>query len=132
MASLGQMAHTEGASRIAHEANERRIAIKCSVRGRDEGSFVGEAQAAVARQVVLPPGYHATWGGQFENQRRATQRLLLIVPASILLIFILLFSAFGSVLSWCRSTIPSYTITYPPVMPQIPVTFQKSGMPYVG
>lgn len=97
LASLGQMAHLEGASRIAHESNERRIAIKCSVRGRDEGSFVGEAQQAVARGVSLPPGYHITWGGQFENQRRATNRLLVIVPASILLIFILLFSAFGSV-----------------------------------
>jgi cobalt-zinc-cadmium resistance protein CzcA len=97
LASLGQMAHMEGASRIAHESNERRIAIKCSVRGRDEGSFVAEAQRAVAAAVSLPPGYHVTWGGQFENQRRATNRLLLIVPASILLIFILLFSAFGSV-----------------------------------
>jgi cobalt-zinc-cadmium resistance protein CzcA len=97
LASLGQMLRTEGASRIAHEANERRIAIKCSVRGRDEGSFVAEAQRAVAREVTLPPGYHATWGGQFENQRRATHRLAIIVPASIVLIFILLFSAFGSV-----------------------------------
>jgi cobalt-zinc-cadmium resistance protein CzcA len=97
LASLGQMAHVEGASRIAHESNERRIAIKCSVRGRDEGSFVSEAQRAVAQRVSLPPGYHMTWGGQFENQRRATARLLVIVPASILLIFILLFSAFGSV-----------------------------------
>ena len=97
LASLGRMQRTEGASRIAHEANERRIAIKCSVRGRDEGGFVSDAQRAVAREVSLPPGYHLTWGGQFENQRRATQRLLVIVPASIVLIFILLFSAFGSV-----------------------------------
>ena len=97
LASLGRMMRTEGASRIAHEANERRIAIKCSVRGRDEGGFVSEAQRAVAREVTLPPGYHATWGGQFENQRRATRRLMVIVPASIVLIFILLFSAFGSV-----------------------------------
>jgi cobalt-zinc-cadmium resistance protein CzcA len=97
LATLGQMVRSEGASRIAHEANERRIAIKCSVRGRDEGSFVAEAQAMVARDVTLPPGYHAVWGGQFENQRRATNRLVVIVPASIILIFILLFGAFGSV-----------------------------------
>ena len=97
LASLGKMIRTEGASRIAHEANERRIAVKCSVRGRDEGSFVAEAQHAVAGEVTLPPGYHVTWGGQFENQRRATQRLMIIVPASIVLIFVLLFSAFGSV-----------------------------------
>ena len=97
LGSLGRTVQSEGASRIAHEANERRIAIKCSVRGRDEGSFVAEAQKAVAARVQLPPGYRVTWGGQFENQRRATRRLEVIVPASIVLIFILLFSAFGSV-----------------------------------
>lgn len=97
---LGQLAHgvaTEGASRISRELNERRIAIKCSVRGRDQGTFVDEAQRRVAEAVVLPPGYRMTWGGQFENQRRATKRLQVIVPTSIVLIFILLFSAFGSV-----------------------------------
>jgi cobalt-zinc-cadmium resistance protein CzcA len=97
---LGQLAHqeaTEGASRISRELNERRIAIKCSVRGRDQGSFVEEAQRKVAMAVALPPGYRMTWGGQFENQRRATKRLQIIVPTSIVLIFILLFSAFGSV-----------------------------------
>jgi heavy metal efflux system protein len=96
---LGQLAHqvsTEGASRISRELNERRIAIKCSVRGRDQGSWVDEAQRKVAASVVLPPGYRMTWGGQFENQRRATKRLEVIVPTSLVLIFILLFSAFGS------------------------------------
>ena len=97
LASLGRLITNEGASRISRESNERRIAIKSSVRGRDEGSFVAEAQQKVADQVALPPGYRITWGGQFENQRRATARLAVIVPASILLIFILLFSAFGSV-----------------------------------
>ena len=97
LASVAHVVTSEGASRISREANERRIAIKCSVRGRDEGGFVREAQALVARDVSLPPGYHVTWGGQFENQRRATARLALIVPASIVLIFILLFSAFQSV-----------------------------------
>ena len=97
LATLGSVVTSEGASRISREANERRIAVKCSVRGRDQGGFVAEAQAAVARTVSLPAGYHMTWGGQFENQRRATKRLALIVPASIVFIFILLFSAFGSV-----------------------------------
>lgn len=97
LASLATVVTSEGASRISRESNERRVAIKCSVRGRDEGSFVGEAQARVAQAVDLPPGYHISWGGQFENQRRATARLAVIVPASIVLIFILLFSAFGSV-----------------------------------
>lgn len=96
LSSLGRLATVEGASRIAREANARRIAIKCSVRGRDEGGFVAEAQQKVAAAVPLPPGYHLTWGGQFENQRRATRRLAVIVPTSIALIFLLLFSAFGS------------------------------------
>jgi cobalt-zinc-cadmium resistance protein CzcA len=97
---LGEIAHqlsTEGASRISREDNQRRIAIKCSVRGRDEGSFVDEAQRKVAAAVQLPPGYTMTWGGQFENQRRATKRLQVIVPTSLVLIFILLFGAFGSI-----------------------------------
>lgn len=97
LGSLATIVTSEGASRISREANERRIAVKCSVRGRDEGGFVAEAQKLVARQVALPPGYRMLWGGQFENQRRATARLAVIVPASIVLIFILLFSAFGSV-----------------------------------
>jgi len=97
LASISRVVTSEGASRISRESNERRIAVKCSVRGRDEGGFVAEAQRLVAKSVVLPPGYRAVWGGQFENQRRATARLALIVPASIVLIFILLFSAFQSV-----------------------------------
>ena len=96
LGSVGRIVTAEGASRIARETNERRIAIKCSVRGRDEGGFVTEAQRLVAARVSLPPGYHMTWGGQFENQRRATHRLAVIVPTSIALIFLLLFSAFGS------------------------------------
>jgi heavy metal efflux system protein len=97
LASIAHVVTSEGASRISREANERRIAVKCSVRGRDEGGFVAEAQKLVAKNVTLPPGYRAIWGGQFENQRRATARLAIIVPASIVLIFILLFSAFQSV-----------------------------------
>ncbi len=96
LASVARVVTAEGASRISREVNERRVAIKCSVRGRDEGGFVAEAQQLVARQVQLPPGYRLTWGGQFENQRRATARLAVIVPASIVLIFALLVSAFGS------------------------------------
>jgi len=96
LASVARIVLDEGASRIAREANQRRIAVKCSVRGRDQGSFVSEAQRLVAQRVPLPTGYRITWGGQFENQRRATARLAIIVPVSILLIFVLLFSAFGS------------------------------------
>jgi cobalt-zinc-cadmium resistance protein CzcA len=96
LASVARATSAEGASRISREANERRIAIKCSVRGRDQGGFVREAQQAVDRDVHLPPGYRMTWGGQFENQRRAMARLAVIVPTSIVLIFVLLFAAFNS------------------------------------
>jgi cobalt-zinc-cadmium resistance protein CzcA len=96
LSAVTRMINLEGASRISREANERRIAIKWSVRGRDQGGFVTEAQQIVERELSLPPGYRMTWGGQFENQRRATARLSVVVPTSILLIFILLFSAFGS------------------------------------
>ncbi len=96
LGSVARTASVEGASRISREANERRIAIKCSVRGRDQGGFVAEAQQAVDREVRLPPGYRVTWGGQFENQRRAMTRLAVIVPTSIVIIFVLLFAAFDS------------------------------------
>lgn len=97
---LGQVADVslvEGAAQISREDARRRIAVECNVRGRDIGSFVGEAQAAIEREVVLPPGYYVTWGGQFENLERATERLLIVVPLALVLIFVLLFSTFGSV-----------------------------------
>ena len=75
----------------------RRIAIKCNLIDRDQGSFVAEAQKKVAAQVDLPPGYHIVWSGQFENQQRAMKRLEIIVPISLGLIFVLLFWAFMSV-----------------------------------
>lgn len=77
----------------------RRIAIKCNLIGRDQGSFVAEAQEKVAEQVVLEPGYRIVWSGQFENQQRAMKRLAFIVPVSLVLIFILLFWAFQSLKS---------------------------------
>jgi cobalt-zinc-cadmium resistance protein CzcA len=71
--------------------------VQTNVRGRDVGSFVSEAQAHVARELTLPPGYRIEWGGQFENQARATARLALVVPLSIAIIFLLLFVTFGEV-----------------------------------
>lgn len=96
---LGTIAGIEvrqGAARIAREGGSRMVAVKANLLGRDQGSFVEEAMAKVKAQVKLPPGYTITWGGQFENQRRAVKRLQLIVPLSILMIFVLLFWAFSS------------------------------------
>lgn len=86
----------EGASRISREAGGRNVAVKANLLGRDQGSFVAEALAKVAKEVQLPPGYRIVWGGQFENQQRAMKRLAVIVPASLLGIFALLFWAFRS------------------------------------
>jgi cobalt-zinc-cadmium resistance protein CzcA len=71
--------------------------VQTNVRGRDVGSFVAEARPRIERSVPLPEGYRVAWGGQFENQARATSRLLLVVPLSIVLIFLLLFVTFGRI-----------------------------------
>ncbi|PSJ18748.1 efflux RND transporter permease subunit [Nitrosomonas supralitoralis] len=97
---LAELAHiriNQGAARISREDNVRRIAIKCNLIGRDQGSFVAEAQQKIAQQVALQPGYHIVWSGQFENQQRAMKRLSFIVPISLILIFVLLFWTFNSI-----------------------------------
>jgi cobalt-zinc-cadmium resistance protein CzcA len=97
---LGDISHIEirqGAARISREGGGRIASVKANLIGRDQGSFVREAQQAVSAQVQLPPGYQITWGGQFENQQRAVKRLEIIVPITVLLIFSLLFWAFRSV-----------------------------------
>ena len=97
LTELATIKVNQGASRISREDNMRRIAIKCNLIDRDQGSFVAEAQQKVAEQVDLPPGYHIVWSGQFENQQRAMKRLYVIVPISLGLIFVLLFWAFMSI-----------------------------------
>ena len=85
-----------GPKQISHDDGHRRIVIQLNVRGRDLGGFVTEAQRAIADKVKLPTGSYLTWGGQFENQQRAMKRLMVIVPITIGLIFLLLYSSFGS------------------------------------
>ncbi len=99
-ANLGDIAHIavrQGAARISREAGGRIALVKANLLGRDQGSFVAEAQKKVKAAVQLPPGYSIAWGGQFENQQRAVKRLAVIVPITILLIFSLLFWAFKSI-----------------------------------
>lgn len=79
---------------INHEAGQRRLLVQVNVRGTDLASFAAEAQARVAKELHLPPGYHLSWGGQFENLERAKARLLVVVPLSLGLIFFLLYSTF--------------------------------------
>ena len=86
-----------GAMNIAREAGRRTMAIGVFVKGRDMGSVVADMKARVNKNVSISKGYAVTWSGEFENQERAMQRLALVVPISLLLIFVLLFNAFGSI-----------------------------------
>ena len=99
LSELATFAVAPGRAAINREANQRFVGIKCNVRGRDMGSFVAAAQAAVSAGVQLPAGYFLTWGGEFENQQRAMKRLSIVIPLSIALIFVLLYQAFGSLRS---------------------------------
>lgn len=103
LSSLARVHVDAGRTQINREQGGRFLALKCNIEGRDMGSFVNQAQAAVRNSVKLPEGYYVTWGGEFENQRRAMHRLMVIVPISILLIFILLFFTF-------RSAVPATTV----------------------
>lgn len=86
----------DGASEIYREENERYIAIKYSVRGRDLGGAVEEAIARVDKNVKLPVGYHMSWAGEYESQKRSSRRLAVVLPITILLIFFILYSMFKS------------------------------------
>ena len=86
-----------GPNQISRENGKRRLVVTCNIRGRDIGSFVTEAQQKIRDVVKVPPGYWIAWGGQFEQLQSATKRLQIVVPLALLLIFVLLFMAFGSV-----------------------------------
>lgn len=97
LSGVADISVKQGASRVSREGVSRVVSVKCNLVNRDQGSFVKEAMAKVSEKVKLPVGYSMTWGGQFENQQRAMKRLEVIVPLSILLIFVILFWAFKSV-----------------------------------
>lgn len=96
LSALADVSLDTGASYIYHERNQRYIPIKFSVRGRDLGGTVAEAQARIARTIKLPEGYHITWAGEFEELEQAKKRLALIVPISIVMIMVLLYGLFNS------------------------------------
>jgi cobalt-zinc-cadmium resistance protein CzcA len=97
LAQLAEIRIEDGPAQISRERISRRINVEANVRGRDLASFVAEAQEAVEREVKMPTGWTVEWGGQFENLQEATARLFVLVPLALLLIFILLYSTFGSV-----------------------------------
>ena len=96
LAQLCKIREQDGGSEIYREGNRRYVAIKYSVRGRDLGSAVEEAIAKVTAQVQLPRGYSIDWEGEYESQKRAQARLFVIVPLTILLIFVILYTMFRS------------------------------------
>jgi cobalt-zinc-cadmium resistance protein CzcA len=93
---LTKISTDDGAEEINREGGQRYIAIKYSVRGRDLGSTVEEAIAKVNRNVQLPTGYHLEWAGEYESQKRANKRMALVVPITVIVIFLILFTMFRS------------------------------------
>jgi len=97
LSSLATIRRVEGVVAVGRERGQRFTVVRTNVAGRDLVGFVDEARSKVASNVDLPAGYYVEWGGQFENQQRAAARLAIVVPVSIGLIFLLLFSTFRSV-----------------------------------
>jgi cobalt-zinc-cadmium resistance protein CzcA len=96
LAQVTKLQTTDGAEEIYRENGLRYVAIKYSVRDRDLGSTVEEAITKVSKQVPLPAGYKIDWAGEYESQKRSSRRLLIVLPITILLIFIILYTMFGS------------------------------------
>jgi len=97
LAQLTNVRQSDGGSEIYREANSRYVAVKYSVRGRDLGGTVEEAISKVNAAVQLPRGYTLDWAGEYENQKRSQRRLLLVLPVTVLLIFVILYTMFQSV-----------------------------------
>ncbi len=96
LAQLTSVKTEDGAEEIYREQNQRYVAIKYSVRGRDLGSTVEESIAKVNQQVKLPTGYHIDWAGEYQSQKRADKRLMLVLPITIILIYVILYTMFRS------------------------------------
>ena len=107
LAELASIDMSPSPNQISREDGKRRVVVTANVRGRDIGSFVSEAQLQLAKKVAIPSAYWTAWGGTFEQMQSATQRLQIVVPVALLLVFLLLFSMFGNLrdgsagLHWC-------------------------------
>jgi cobalt-zinc-cadmium resistance protein CzcA len=109
LAQLTKVSVTDGGSEIYREANSRYVAIKFSVRGRDLGSTVEEAIRKVNASVKLPVGYTIDWAGEYESQQRSQRRLMIVLPGTLIAIFIILYSMFRSV-KWAFLTLTNVTM----------------------
>jgi cobalt-zinc-cadmium resistance protein CzcA len=110
LAQLCKIEMKDGGSEIYREGNQRYVAVKYSVRGRDLGSTVEEALAKVNKQVQLPRGYHINWEGEYESEKRAAARLAIIVPLTVLIIFVILYTMFQS-MKWASLIIVNVMMT---------------------
>ena len=97
LSAVAHLRSVEGVVSVTRERGQRFSVIRTNVEGRDLVGFVEEAKRVVAERISLPEGYFIAWGGQFENQQRAAERLSIVIPIALGLIFILLFTTFGSV-----------------------------------
>jgi cobalt-zinc-cadmium resistance protein CzcA len=109
LAQLTKISVTDGGSEIYREANSRYVAIKFSVRGRDLGGTVEEAIRKVNASVKLPAGYTTDWAGEYESQKRSQRRLMIVLPGTLIAIFIILYSMFRSV-KWAFLTLTNVTM----------------------
>jgi len=96
LGEVAELVFAPGPNQVSRENGKRRIVVSANVRGRDVGSFVPEAQAAIAKSVKIPAGYWTSWGGTFEQLQSATQRLKVVVPLALFLVLTLLFVMFGN------------------------------------
>jgi len=101
LSELAQISVDAGASIISRRENRRQISVRTNIRGRDQGGFAADAQRRITAAFSLPADYHIEWGGQFENLARASRRLRIILPLTILLMFGLLYAAFESTVDAC-------------------------------
>lgn len=97
LAQVADITVETGPAQVSRENVERRVVVEANIRGRDLGGFIAEAEQRVAERVKLPPGYHLEWGGQFKQLQEARERLLIVVPLTMGIIFFVLYLAFGSV-----------------------------------
>jgi cobalt-zinc-cadmium resistance protein CzcA len=97
LAQIAKIEEIVGPRQITRENNQRFISIQANVIDRDIVSFVEEAQQVIDNKIKLPPGYFTTWGGQFRLQQEANKRLAIVIPVTLVIISLLLYSSFGSV-----------------------------------
>lgn len=108
LSQLASVKLKDGPTIIQRQDGKRQISVRVNIRGRDQGGFVKEAQKLVKEQITLPKGYDLSWGGQFENLTRSAERLKLVIPVTIIIIFLILYSMYKDVWDVCIafSTIP--------------------------